>query len=477
MSEQARSGDRETEAGINPSDVRAALEEIVASEELSTSPRLQEILRYIVEEKLAGRGARIKGKTIAADVYGRDLSGAGATDTIVRVEARRLRRLLSQYYEGTGKNASLRIHIDAGGYVPRFEARAGEDTPDSTETDPLPVNPLPPGKPGEPPQRTMAGVVLAVALVLIGGALAIRAGTSPETVAAPIAVPAANPQDAIRSALMEKSPVAVQSLNLAEQARGMLFPVFDPERQKLAIEMFDHAIQLDDTLPDGYAGKAQALATLAFLSPEEMQQRTLMQRAENAAMTAWELGPVSARAHGGIAWIKAFSGDHEGARKHADIAVGLMPNDGYILDIDGVVAILAGDGARAAAASDPRRLRHGEGRFGAPNIWGVANYMLGNYQTVVTAFEAAPSAGAPVSAPSLMFLAAAQDHLGNTAGAEAAVHELQASWPDFPAEFVLGKMFGTSEHAADIHARLVKNGLASDSTKKKDPARNSLPPG
>lgn len=470
MSEQARSGVSETPAELRPSDVRAALEDILSSEELSTSPRLQEILRYIVEEKLAGRGARIKGKTIAADIYGREPGGAGATDNIVRVEARRLRRLLSQYYDGTGKDASLRIHIDAGGYVPRFEARTFEDEPDSTEAGPLPVKPRPAGTAGEPPQRTTVGVVLALILVLGGSTLALRAGTPPETVAVPITAPAGNPQDAIRSALMEKSPVSVQSLNLSEQARGMLFPVFDPKRQKLAIEMFDHAIRLDATLPDGHAGKAQALATLAFLSPDEAQQQALGRQAETAAMTSWELGPVSARAHGSVAWVNAFAGDHEAARKHADIAVGLMPNDGYILDIDGVVAILAGDGARAANASDPRRLRHGEGRFGAPNIWGVANYMLGNYEEVVRAFEAAPSAGAPVSAPSLMFLAAAQDHLGNTSEAKQAVEELQANWPDFPARFVLGKMFGRSNHAEDIHSRLVKHGLKSTARKVQDPA-------
>ena len=35
-----------------------------------------------------------------------------------------------------------------------------------------------------------------------------------------------------REAVFSKSPTSLQAVNLAEQARGMIFPVFDPDRQR-----------------------------------------------------------------------------------------------------------------------------------------------------------------------------------------------------------------------------------------------------
>ncbi|WP_422041107.1 tetratricopeptide repeat protein [Roseibium sp.] len=455
MPAKGKSTGSEQSADCNPKAVRDALHAVISSEELASSPRLKQILSYIVEERLAGRGDQIRGKTIAADVYGRALDGRNASDNIVRVEARRLRRVLDQFYEGSGRDENIRIHVDAGTYVPRFELR--EDTNlaanAGNQATPVTENTASVFVRSAPPLRfaTVAGVVVAL---VAGGVFLFQQGATPPVVPAPVT----DPQVAVRSALMEKSPVSVQSMNLAEQARGLLFPVFDAERQRLAISLFDRAIALDPSLPDGYAGKAQALATLAFLAKDDMQSTDLMQQAASLASRARELGPTSARAHGATAWIASMSGGSETARKHANIAVGLMPDDGYILDIDGVVAILAGDGARAAKASDPERLRLGKGRFGAPNIWGVANYMLGNYDTVIDAFETAPAAGAPVSAPSLIFLAAAHDHLGNTRAAANAVRDLRTTWPDFPVPFVLDKMFAQKEFASDIYSRLEKNG-------------------
>ena len=95
------------------------LARILASPAFAKSERLRDFLTYIVEESLAGRGELIVGKTIAEDVYGR--APEDGSDNIVRVDARRLRRHLSDYYASQGSNDPLRIHVDSGGYSPRFE--------------------------------------------------------------------------------------------------------------------------------------------------------------------------------------------------------------------------------------------------------------------------------------------------------------------------------------------------------------------
>ncbi len=77
--------------------LRDAVQRVVNSEEFSGSPRLQEFLSYIVQEQSERRADQIKGKTVAADVYGRSLEDGKSSHNVVRVEARRMRRLLDEY--------------------------------------------------------------------------------------------------------------------------------------------------------------------------------------------------------------------------------------------------------------------------------------------------------------------------------------------------------------------------------------------
>ena len=54
------------------------------------------------------------------EVFDRPSSFDPRTDTIVRVEARRLRSKLKEYYEGEGRGDSVRIDFPKGSYVPTF---------------------------------------------------------------------------------------------------------------------------------------------------------------------------------------------------------------------------------------------------------------------------------------------------------------------------------------------------------------------
>ena len=101
------------------------------------------------------------------------------------------------------------------------------------------------------------------------------------------------------------------------------------------------------------------------------------------------------------------------------------------------------------------------GRFGARNIWGASQYMLGDYTATIEAFSGAAAEGAPVSPPSLIFLAVAYDHLGQEAQARELVEELSQTWPGFPARFLIRRIFHEgSEYELDILERLGKYGYA-----------------
>jgi TolB-like protein len=71
-------------------------------------------------ETLAGRDHRLKGYTIAVDVFGRSADFDAQSDPLVRVEAGRLRHRLLEHYQGDGRSSRLRIDLPRGCYVPRF---------------------------------------------------------------------------------------------------------------------------------------------------------------------------------------------------------------------------------------------------------------------------------------------------------------------------------------------------------------------
>lgn len=109
--------------------VRETLERLLASETFGRSERARELLRYLVERQQAGEADRLKGFSIAVDVFGKDAGFDSSTDAVVRVQAGRLRDLLNQYFTTEGIADPLRIVIPRGSYVPAYETNAMAGTP------------------------------------------------------------------------------------------------------------------------------------------------------------------------------------------------------------------------------------------------------------------------------------------------------------------------------------------------------------
>lgn len=110
-------------SGPSDGEVRDALDRATAAPPLSRSRRQTQFLRYIVDETLAGRAAKISGYAIAVDVFGKPTSFDAAGDTIVRVEAGRLRQRLAEYYREAGVDDPVVIALPKGSYVPEFRSR------------------------------------------------------------------------------------------------------------------------------------------------------------------------------------------------------------------------------------------------------------------------------------------------------------------------------------------------------------------
>ena len=102
------------------SEVLQQLGRIVQSAAFRDSLRLTRFLTFIVETKLAGNSDRIKAYTIAIEALGRSDDFDPNGDSIVRVEAGRLRLALARYYADAGNNDPLVIDVPCGTYVPVF---------------------------------------------------------------------------------------------------------------------------------------------------------------------------------------------------------------------------------------------------------------------------------------------------------------------------------------------------------------------
>lgn len=101
--------------------IRAQVQRITSSGEFQHSLRRRKFLEYIVEETLAGRHDRLKGYTIAVDIFGRSPSFDAQLDPVVRIEAGRLRDKLSAYYATEGQGDTVVITLSKGTYVPSIK--------------------------------------------------------------------------------------------------------------------------------------------------------------------------------------------------------------------------------------------------------------------------------------------------------------------------------------------------------------------
>ena len=113
--------------GVQADEVRAQLQRILAAPDFKVSERNRRFLSYVVEKSLSGDAAQIKAYTIATSVFGRGKDFDPQIDSIVRIEAGRLRRALENYYLRSGADDPLEINIPKGSYVPEFMQRAAGD--------------------------------------------------------------------------------------------------------------------------------------------------------------------------------------------------------------------------------------------------------------------------------------------------------------------------------------------------------------
>jgi serine/threonine-protein kinase len=296
-----------------PEAIRTALEKIVTSPQLESSPSLCRFLRYVVEETLAGRGGLIKEYSLGAEVFSRGDDFDPRIDPIVRVQARNLRARMVKYYEGPGAAESIVIDLPKRTYVPVFAWKAAaapeaievaevEVLPEPVATQVLTGSVVSAGVAPRSQRRVTARVVAAgILIALAGGALSFPMRTKGRT--------------------HDADPVAQD-----QYIRGrFLMDRHHEGALRESVASFERAVARDPQFAAAYAGMADAynmLAQYGYLAPPEA-----MEKARGLANKALSLDPDLAEGHISLASvIEAYDWNWAAAEREYKRALELSPS-------------------------------------------------------------------------------------------------------------------------------------------------------
>jgi len=151
---------------------REELKALLASGVFNRAPNLANLLNYICGKYFEGKAEQIKEYNVAVEALGRPSNFDQRKDSIVRVEANRLRKRLREYYENEGAGHPVQIVIPLGQYVPKFVFRESiEATNGHTEEAIAPVTPIREAPPLRSPRVwrfwALATLLIAVAALMI----------------------------------------------------------------------------------------------------------------------------------------------------------------------------------------------------------------------------------------------------------------------------------------------------------------------
>lgn len=118
---------RESPPPPSKNDTISHLEHMLASPDFHATPQQTALLKYVVNQTLAGKAREIKDGSVASAVFGRKPDYDCIIDPIVNIQADILRRVLARYYKNAGLNDSIHIEIPPGTYVPVFKKRELND--------------------------------------------------------------------------------------------------------------------------------------------------------------------------------------------------------------------------------------------------------------------------------------------------------------------------------------------------------------
>jgi tetratricopeptide (TPR) repeat protein len=258
--------------------VRAEVEKIVANEHFAKNKTLGQLLRFLAEHTIAG-GPALTEIGIASEVFGRGNGFVPQVDPVVRVQYRRLRTALEEYYEGHGQSGAFMLGTSEDGFALILlgqEAVAGKH------------------------RRTQVKWVLALVV-----AAAAAAGVGLWLHSAPR-----------REALGQEARSEAEARDLLANPT--------PSNVVAGVHFFEAAVTSNPS--DAAAWASLADARLLPGAATDSSRHEELAKARDAAQRAIKLDPRLGQAHAVIAWVDLFhDADWAGAEAEFRRAIELQP--------------------------------------------------------------------------------------------------------------------------------------------------------
>lgn len=210
---------------------RAELQAVLQSEAFQRAPTLGLVLAYICQKYFEGSAEQIKEYNIAVEALGRPPDFDQKRDSIVRVEAHRLRKRLREYYESEGRNHAIQIELPLGAYVPLFHRIEAPSAPEATQAgEPLEAGAAqPPDRPAHaetPATRSRRSLWLGLAaalLVLASGAALFLWHRSPARSPGATADHPSQPVDLATAATVGEIRISAGSAESVRDSDGLVW--------------------------------------------------------------------------------------------------------------------------------------------------------------------------------------------------------------------------------------------------------------
>jgi hypothetical protein len=145
------------------------VERLLSSHTLHGSESLCKLLRYLSTQSLDHPGISPKEYQIATEVFGRQKDFDPHLDSMVRVQAGRLRAKLAEYYASEGADDSIIVEMPKGNYTLTFHQRhngAGRNHSVNSHTSHVAHEPFESAQPGSQPSRKWFFAVLLLSVLL-----------------------------------------------------------------------------------------------------------------------------------------------------------------------------------------------------------------------------------------------------------------------------------------------------------------------
>lgn len=398
---------------IAPDVIRVATGRVCGSQIFQLAKQQEMLLRFLVDEDLAGRAKQGSRAAVIAEFYA-DRPEEEAAQKLTWAMAR-LSEKLAEYYDGDGADDPIRIFVDRHGCGLRFEMWDARPIPQDTTG----------------PKTSMRMLILIGALIASAIGWVVMELTPTGVVEGPQEDWPKDVSDLVTDDIELPMDIGGMSAEeLVEAARSHMYPSLDFERHKVAIALSKTAIERDPEFARGYATAAMSMGIMADLTQGGGLSRRYLHEATVLFDKASALDPDDGWVMATAAQIAWASDDFALAEERIQVAYDADPSDGFVAHTYGMIAHFSGrfedvlvvNAPERVAASDPIKLVR-------ERVFAFASYHLGDYDTTIAVLESTVQAGLEHNFASLMYLASAYQAVGQQSLAEGMVLRIEEGWP------------------------------------------------